>query len=112
MRFCSGVGRKPTSKAARVLAQRAGKPFVTVEDGFLRSAGRGDQDPPLSLVLDASGIYYEANSISDIERIIAHPMTLADRDRTTALIDTWRQSGVSKYNHARNHTSKFPDLTS
>ena len=32
-----GWGRKPKSRTAHALATRLGKPFITVEDGFLRS---------------------------------------------------------------------------
>lgn len=43
-----------------------------VEDGFIRSAGLGaDLVAPTSLVFDASGIYFDARSPSDLEGILS-----------------------------------------
>ncbi|UWQ19495.1 capsular polysaccharide biosynthesis protein [Jannaschia sp. M317] len=72
-----------------------------VEDGFLRSRGLGaDLIPPLSLVLDRQGIYYDPSRRSDLEdAIIAAaarpPETLA---RARALRAAVVDLGVTKYN--------------
>ena len=43
-----------------------------VEDGFIRSRGVGaDLIPPLSLVTDKSGIYYDPTAPSDLENLIS-----------------------------------------
>jgi len=74
---------------------------VRVEDGFLRSRGLGaNLVPPLSLVLDDLGIYYDPARESRLERLIAARETLrADQARRArALITTLTDHGLSKYN--------------
>lgn len=74
---------------------------VRVEDGFLRSRGLGaDLIPPLSLVLDDLGIYYDPTRESRLERLIAASVDLTDGERTRAerLIRRLTASGLSKYN--------------
>jgi capsular polysaccharide export protein len=74
---------------------------VRVEDGFLRSRGLGaDLIPPLSLVCDDLGIYYDPTQESRLERIINTQSTLtdADRDRAAKLIKKLIATGLSKYN--------------
>ncbi len=46
----------------RAEAQRKSLPLWRMEDGFLRSSGLPDLLPPLSLVLDKRGIYYDARA--------------------------------------------------
>src|SRR5687767_10142434 len=73
-----GWGRKPNTARARRYATRHGLPFVALEDGFLRSVGLGvNGDPPLSIVADELGIYYDATAPSELERILADDDTLA-----------------------------------
>lgn len=72
-----------------------------VEDGFLRSRGLGaDLVPPLSLVLDDLGIYYDPGRESRLERLITMRETLrADQaQRARALVSTLTDHGLSKYN--------------
>ena len=50
----------------------AGVPIARVEDGFVRSVGLGSAcHPPLSIVLDRQGIYYDPARASDLETILA-----------------------------------------
>jgi capsular polysaccharide export protein len=82
---------------------------VRVEDGFLRSRGLGaDLVPPLSLVLDETGIYYDALRPSRVEHFIAARETLRpdQRRRAEALIRGITEAGLSKYNLGGTH----PDL--
>jgi capsular polysaccharide export protein len=104
----AGWGRKPTSLTAHALATQLRRPFITVEDGFLRSVGRGDQDPPLSIVLDDIGVYYDAGAPSRLEGLIAETLSDTQIVRTRALISAWRNAGVSKYNHARDYAGPLP----
>jgi len=87
------AGRETTAhSAARVLR---------VEDGFLRSRGLGaGLVPPLSLVADATGIYYDPLRPSDLENLIAAAPALpgAEIRRAETLVATLRRSGLSKYN--------------
>ncbi|WP_309391476.1 capsular polysaccharide export protein, LipB/KpsS family [Chelatococcus sambhunathii] len=70
-------------EAAEQAARAEGAPFGRLEDGFVRSVGLGAAFvPPLSLVMDESGIYYDPSRPSDLETILAAaeiPATLAER---------------------------------
>ncbi|QFT92192.1 Capsule polysaccharide biosynthesis protein [Roseovarius sp. THAF9] len=74
---------------------------IRVEDGFLRSRGLGaDLVPPLSLVCDDLGIYYDPTRESRLERwIIRRENLRADQDlRAERLIRRLVSLGLSKYN--------------
>ncbi|TAG24666.1 MAG: capsular polysaccharide biosynthesis protein, partial [Rhodobacterales bacterium] len=74
-------------------------PCLRVEDGFLRSKGLGaDLIPPLSLVTDDLGIYYDPSRPSRLEELIAAPLPPGGRERAEALIARLRETGLSKYN--------------
>ncbi|WP_110630680.1 capsular polysaccharide biosynthesis protein [Salinicola salarius] len=97
-----GWGLKPTSTQARKLAARRGLPYVAIEDGFLRSLGLGvNYSQPHSLVVDYSGIYYDATRPSDLERLLAEANFEADElARANLAMQRLRQLRLSKYNHA------------
>lgn len=107
----AGWGRRTPSERLAAEASRAGLPFVRLEDGFLRSVGLGHQDAPLSIVVDPVGIYYDAGAPSRLEDLIRdHPLDAADEMRCHHIVQRWRESGVSKYNAARNcPTAQLPD---
>nr|WP_235000569.1 capsular polysaccharide biosynthesis protein [Pseudooctadecabacter jejudonensis] len=72
-----------------------------VEDGFLRSRGLGAElIPPLSLVLDDLGIYYDPTGPSRLEVLIEAATALppAASDRAEQLIARITSAGLSKYN--------------
>ncbi len=74
---------------------------VRVEDGFLRSRGLGAElIPPLSLVLDDMGIYYDAKNPNRLEHYIAARATLRpdQRLRAETLIRRVTDEGLTKYN--------------
>ena len=74
---------------------------VRVEDGFIRSRGLGAElVPPLSLVTDDIGIYYDPSRPSRLEQMIAHraEMRLDQIARADALIQSLTSQGISKYN--------------
>lgn len=75
------------------------EPALRIEDGFLRSRGLGaDLVPPLSLVVDDLGIYYDPSRESRMERLILagpHPGGAARAARLRAQI---LAAGISKYN--------------
>lgn len=82
-------------------AEGAPEGAVRVEDGFLRSRGLGAElVPPLSLVTDGRGIYYDPGSESDLEHLIAAraELTAGQRQRAEALIARLVELGLSKYN--------------
>ena len=65
-------GRKPSARRGERLAARRGLPLWRLEDAFLRSLAPGS-DPPLGLVLDDQGIYYDSGAPSRLEQLIAQP---------------------------------------
>ncbi|MDA5094727.1 capsular polysaccharide biosynthesis protein [Aliiroseovarius sp. KMU-50] len=89
---------------------RGEAPLFRVEDGFLRSRGLGaDLIPPLSLVRDDLGIYYDPTRESRLEHWITARVTLPDyaKDRADRLISQLRAAKIGKYNLARS----APDLS-
>lgn len=72
-----------------------------VEDGFLRSRGLGAElVPPLSLILDRSGIYFDPSRPSDLEMLISKRtrLTPAQTQRAARLVETITAHHLSKYN--------------
>lgn len=102
----AGWGAKRSGMRARAEASKAAVPCLLLEDGFLRSIGRGDA--PLSLVVDDVGIYYKAGSPSRLEALIAAPLEEQQAVRARALVAAWRQGRVSKYNYARDFDRELP----
>ncbi len=60
-----------------------------------------DRDPPLSLVVDDLGIYYDATRPSRLDALVSAPRSTAEQERARRLIALWREGRLSKYNHAR-----------
>jgi len=82
---------------------------LRVEDGFLRSRGLGAElVPPLSLVVDDLGIYYDPGRESRLERLIASPLPPGGGARAARLRARILESGVTKYNLVRD----TPELAS
>jgi capsular polysaccharide export protein len=103
-----GWGRRKFGRRARRIAEKCTLPFVCLEDGFLRSVGLGSSDPPLSVVVDDLGIYYDADYPSRLETLISQSRTAAEMERARALLTDWRRGRVSKYNHTREFTGTLP----
>ncbi len=96
-----GWGNKPNTKKARDYAAQYNLPYWALEDGFLRSVGLGiDGHPPLSLVVDDLGIYYDYSKPARLEALIMDaesiPSLLTDASRAIELIT---EHHLSKYNH-------------
>ena len=78
-----------------------------VEDGFVRSRGLGaDLIPPLSLVTDDLGIYYDPTRPSQLERLIQSPLPPGGDLRAEAFLKALIAQRVTKY----NLTGSLPDL--
>jgi capsular polysaccharide export protein len=98
-----GWGCKPSSRRARRIAGQRGLPYVALEDGFLRSFGLGVEGaPPLSLVVDPVGIYYDAGRPSHLENLLAdggweRPELVA---RAGRCLERIRELRLGKYNDA------------
>ncbi len=85
---------------------------IRVEDGFLRSRGLGARlVPPLSLVRDDLGIYYDPNQECRLDRTISSSVALTDAERARArrLIASLTASGLSKYNTGSAEPPDLPD---
>jgi capsular polysaccharide export protein len=95
------LGRPLMVWAGRAVPAPGGGEVVRIEDGILRSRGLGAAlTPPLSLVRDDLGIYYDPTRESRLDRLIAAATDLDDaaRDRATRLIARLRDLGLTKYN--------------
>ncbi|GHF18342.1 capsule polysaccharide transporter [Kordiimonas sediminis] len=99
-----GWGQKDNTQKARESAAARGMPYVALEDGFFSYLSHPSKDTRrLSIVMDRSGIYYDAHSSSDLEDLLntsADWMTDTLRQRAAAAISRIIQWRLSKYNQA------------
>jgi len=102
-------GRKPSAAKAESAADKLGLPVIRLEDGFLRSVEPGAEHPPLSLVWDDLGIYYDASKPCRLDGLLAQALSPEQAERARCLMRMWREGRVSKYNHARERY--YGDLT-
>ncbi|WP_407492844.1 capsular polysaccharide biosynthesis protein [Pseudooceanicola sp. MF1-13] len=94
-------GRSPYAHRGEAVSEATGAPLVRIEDAFLRSIHPGrDGEPPLGLSIDQSGIYFDAETPSDLENLLrTHPLDdTALMDRARAGIARLREARLSKYN--------------
>ncbi len=97
--YLVGWGRKKSFFKAQALAGKKGFKALCLEDGFVRSLGLGkDGYPPLSLVVDETGIYFDALQPSDLENLILKDESLKDNLRAQHAIDQILKFGITKYN--------------
>jgi capsular polysaccharide export protein len=99
--YVVGWGMKTTGERARRLADRLDRPYLSIEDGFLRSVRPGQQEPPISLVIDRTGVHYDARRPSDLETLIAESVDATSKAmllRACAGIAELRRHAISKYN--------------
>ncbi|WP_265502356.1 capsular polysaccharide biosynthesis protein [Paracoccus beibuensis] len=93
--------REPGPDTTLVWASASAKaPAAThVEDGFLRSRGLGAAlTPPISVVADDLGIYFDPAAPSQLEALIALGPPPGGRQRATRLIARLIEARLSKYN--------------
>ncbi|MBF9034661.1 capsular polysaccharide biosynthesis protein [Rhodobacterales bacterium HKCCE2091] len=93
-------GRSPYAPRGEAAAEASGAHLVRVEDAFLRSLHPGREgEPPLGLVIDRSGIYFDASAPSDLETILAtHPLDdTAILNRAREAVARIRDAHLSKY---------------
>ena len=93
--------RRPSPDVTLAWAGKAAETpgAIRVEDGFLRSRGLGAAlTPPLSLIADDLGIYYDPTRPRRLEHLIAAPPPPGATGRARRLIDMIRQARLSKYN--------------
>ena len=98
-----GWGLKSTSSRAQKLAKKSDKTYIAMEDGFIRSVVPGPKEIPVSVVVDHSGVYYDATDASDLEKLVikrAASKDLAMDRRALSGMELLRKNRISKYNHA------------
>lgn len=85
-----------------------GVQIIRLEDGFIRSVGLGaDLIKPLSWVIDASGIYYDATRPSQLEVLLGQYLFDDGLLQRARLIQQQIVSaGLSKYNLSGRHWQK------
>ncbi len=95
-----GWGRKPSFFRAHKYAQKFGTESICLEDGFIRSLGLGKEGyQPLSLVIDHSGVYFDAIQVSDLEKLILNSnFSQLEMIRAQALIKKILDQKITKYN--------------
>ncbi len=104
-------------KATPQMAQQAEEaqvPLSRVEDGFLRSRGLGATlVPPLSLVRDDLGIYYDPTAPSRLERLIHGAAHLSDARRARAQDVQARilRARLTKYNLGAGGAGRAGDIS-
>ncbi|MFN3976962.1 MAG: capsular polysaccharide biosynthesis protein, partial [Aquificaceae bacterium] len=96
-----GWGLKETAKKAREFAKRYGVPYINIEDGFVCSYGlRVEGYPPLSLVVDPVGIYYDATRPSLLEEILNEKrFSKEDLKVAEKALEEVLKHNISKYNY-------------
>jgi capsular polysaccharide export protein len=87
-----------------------GLPYLAVEDGFLRSVGLGVSGcPPLSVLVDDLGIYYDATRPSRLEKLIGEGCDCQEMALAQEALALVRDLRLSKYNHAPDfHSGLLP----
>lgn len=95
--FAAWKSRTPVDVLDRVTEE--GLPVAEIEDGMIRGRGLGANCiPPLSIVVDFSGIYFDPAGPSDLERIlVSADMDEALLDRAARLRRMIIEAGISKY---------------
>lgn len=96
-----GWGNRRSGLRARREAGARGVPLVLLEDGFIRSAGLGKLGaPPVSLVVDDIGIYFDARAPSRLEWLLSDTswLTPALQREAHLGLERWRHERLTKYN--------------
>lgn len=96
-----GWGQKKTAKRARNFAKKNKIPYISLEDGFICSYGlRVKGYPPLSIIVDPVGIYYDATRPSLLENLINEGFfdkkALLEAEKALKLIV---EHNISKFNY-------------
>jgi len=100
------------SKVISDISLFEGSKVLRMEDGFIRSIGLGaDLVPPISLVLDSQGIYYDASKISDLEEILNnHSFSNSLLLRAASLRKNLVELRLSKYNVGVSQSFKLSSI--
>lgn len=94
-------GHSPYAHRGERVSARTGAHLIRIEDAWLRSVHPGRAgEPPLGLLIDTSGIHFDASAPSDLETLLAtHPLDdSALMARARAAIARLQEAHLSKYN--------------
>ena len=107
----AGWGLKRSGIKGRQYAESRGLPFLCIEDGFLRSFRLGsDGEAPLSVVVDRTGIYYDATQPSDLENMLNSSRSFdGDKEIAREAMGKIALYGLSKYNATRDFGDPLPE---
>ena len=93
------IWRSRCSPQLLAALERQGTDCVEVEDGFIRSTGLGANCvPPLSIVVDRSGVHFDPTRPSDLERMLENEQFSDDAlERARRLSGIIVAAGIGKY---------------
>lgn len=93
------IWRSKVSRQSMAALETNKRQLIEVEDGFLRSSGLGaDCVPPLSIVVDRLGAYFDPSRPSELEEILENGQFDADMImRANALRSIIVEAGLGKY---------------
>ncbi len=99
-----GWGKKANTAKALQFASQYKLPYLILEDGFLHSCGQGVLgDTACSMIIDRTGIYYNATEASDLEILLSANPKLSFNDtllaRAGQCIQQIKKYQLSKYNN-------------
>lgn len=112
VRFVRNVAQVPPAATLAVWGNTelapdvlAGRRILRIEDGFIRSVGLGAElSRPLSLVVDACGLYFDATRPSALESLLQHTnFDTALLGRAASLQRRVVAAGITKYNVGSGH---------
>ncbi len=104
-------GHSPYAHRGEAIAARTGAGLIRLEDAWLRSVHPGRTgSPPLGLLIDHSGVHFDASTASDLEQLLAtHPLDdTALMNRARGAIARLQDAHLSKYN-AHDPDLQCPD---
>jgi capsular polysaccharide export protein len=94
-----GWGLKENTQKAYRYAANNNLPYLTLEDGFIRSIGLGVSGAePFGFIVDKTGIYYDGTRPSDLETLIKSN-TNVECGRVRTLIQRIIADKITKYNY-------------
>jgi capsular polysaccharide export protein len=102
------VWKTRTDPATMAKLEDGDAQLIEVEDGFIRSTGLGANCvPPLSIIVDHLGVYFDPSRSSDLERLIEEGNSAPDvLDRARQLRELIVELGVSKYGMGRSRLER------
>ncbi|MUG68372.1 capsular polysaccharide biosynthesis protein [Paenibacillus campinasensis] len=99
----AGWGRKPSAQKAIEKARKHNLPYLSLEDGFIRSIELGVKSRrTFSLIADPIGIYYDSTAPSQLEEYLNQDIFdegLINESREC--LEYIKMNKISKYNHAQ-----------